>query len=214
MGYTTDFSGAFDVQPAMHPQIQEFLNKLCETRRMKRDTDNFGIEGEFFVNEYVSDAPKTLDSNRPSSTQPGLWCQWDAVDENTLEWDGGEKFYNYVEWLVYIIEKVLKPNGYKVNGEVIWSGEEAGDTGKIFVTDNVVETLEAFSDEKVLHTAGENVRTDITFKVKEDTVDISNVNFTEKDLNYWKENAQENYITTPISVLRYISELEKQLETK
>lgn len=31
----------------------------------------------------------------------------------------------------------------------------------------------------------------------------------EKDINYWKQNGEENYITTPISVLRYISELEK-----
>jgi|1_EtaG_2_1085319.scaffolds.fasta_scaffold06459_7 hypothetical protein len=30
-----------------------------------------------------------------------------------------------------------------------------------------------------------------------------------KDLEYWKNNAEEGYITTPISVLRYISELEK-----
>ena len=30
-----------------------------------------------------------------------------------------------------------------------------------------------------------------------------------KDLNYWKNNAEEDYLTTPISVLRYISELEK-----
>jgi hypothetical protein len=30
-----------------------------------------------------------------------------------------------------------------------------------------------------------------------------------KDLEYWKNNAEENYVTTPISVLRYISELEK-----
>ena len=29
-----------------------------------------------------------------------------------------------------------------------------------------------------------------------------------KDLNYWRTNAEEDYITTPISVLRYISELE------
>ena len=30
-----------------------------------------------------------------------------------------------------------------------------------------------------------------------------------KDLNYWKNNAEEDYLTTPISVLKYISELEK-----
>tara|TARA_R110001599_G_scaffold249161_2_gene448980 strand:- start:521 stop:739 length:219 start_codon:yes stop_codon:yes gene_type:complete len=31
----------------------------------------------------------------------------------------------------------------------------------------------------------------------------------DKDLNYWKNNCEENYMTTPISVLRYITELEK-----
>jgi hypothetical protein len=35
----------------------------------------------------------------------------------------------------------------------------------------------------------------------------------EKDINYWKNNCEEDYITTPISVLRYISELEKLVET-
>ena len=31
---------------------------------------------------------------------------------------------------------------------------------------------------------------------------------TEKDLNYWKANAEEDYKQVPISVLRYIIELE------
>lgn len=30
-----------------------------------------------------------------------------------------------------------------------------------------------------------------------------------KDLKYWRENAEEDYMKVPISVLRYISELEK-----
>lgn len=30
-----------------------------------------------------------------------------------------------------------------------------------------------------------------------------------KDLAYWKANAEEDYMQVPISVLRYISELEK-----
>ena len=32
---------------------------------------------------------------------------------------------------------------------------------------------------------------------------------TEKDLNYWKANAEEDYMQVPISVLRYITELEE-----
>ena len=31
----------------------------------------------------------------------------------------------------------------------------------------------------------------------------------EKDLNYWKNNAEEDYMNVPISVLRYSTELEK-----
>ena len=33
-----------------------------------------------------------------------------------------------------------------------------------------------------------------------------------KDLDYWKNNAEEDYLKVPISVLRYISELEKITE--
>jgi hypothetical protein len=33
-----------------------------------------------------------------------------------------------------------------------------------------------------------------------------------KDLNYWKNNAEEDYLAVPISVLRYISELEEAQE--
>jgi hypothetical protein len=30
----------------------------------------------------------------------------------------------------------------------------------------------------------------------------------DKDLNYWKKNCEEDYLHTPISVLRYITKLE------
>lgn len=31
-------------------------------------------------------------------------------------------------------------------------------------------------------------------------------------VEYWKQNAEENYLTTPISVLKYITVLEEQVE--
>jgi hypothetical protein len=31
----------------------------------------------------------------------------------------------------------------------------------------------------------------------------------DKDLNYWKNNCEEDYLHTPISVLRYITKLEE-----
>ena len=34
---------------------------------------------------------------------------------------------------------------------------------------------------------------------------------TQKNLDYYRKNAEEDYLTTPISVLRYISEMEAAL---
>jgi hypothetical protein len=71
--------------------------------------------------------------------QPGLWCQWVPNEDGTaLVWDGGEKFYEYVEWIEYIITNFLKPWGIVANGQVEWQGEERDDHGVIDVKDNVV----------------------------------------------------------------------------
>jgi hypothetical protein len=75
--------------------------------------------------------------------QPGLWCQWTIEQqfeggEFVLVWDGGEKFYNYVEWLNYLINHFFEKWGVKLNGEITWEGEESEDMGKIVVVDNVV----------------------------------------------------------------------------
>lgn len=72
--------------------------------------------------------------------QPGLWCGW-TVNSNSLFWDGGEKFYSYIEWLKYLINKFFIPWGITLNGEIEWEGEESSDFGKIVVTDNEVTVL-------------------------------------------------------------------------
>ena len=76
-------------------------------------------------------------------SQPGLWCQWIVEgDEHgmVLQWDGGEKFYNYVEWLKYLITHFFTKWDVLLNGEIEWYGEERSDMGKIIVKDNVVTT--------------------------------------------------------------------------
>jgi hypothetical protein len=161
MGYTTDFSGRFELDKPLAPKMKKFLTLLNETRRMKRNVDEaFGIEGEFFVfgtGSYGQDHDNSIvDFNQQPSTQPSLWCQWVPNEDGTaIEWDGGEKFYAYSEWLFYIINKVLAPNGYTLNGTVVWQGEETGDVGKIHVVDNVV-TVAPWDDAENVLTA-ENV---------------------------------------------------------
>lgn len=166
MGYSTDFYGAFSVTPDLTDEQVNYINDFSNTRRMKRDVnvlmemhdgkygypgktgtaeEIYGKEGEFFVRDDgfcgQNRDESILDYNVPPSTQPGLWCQW-VINGNELEWDGGEKFYNYVEWLEYLIENFFKPWGITINGEVEWSGESRSDIGKIVVTDNKVQALE------------------------------------------------------------------------
>ena len=161
MGYTTDFSGRFELDKPLAPKMKKFLTMLNETRRMKRNVDEaFGIEGEFFVfgtGSYGQDNDSTIvDFNQQPSTQPSLWCQWVPNEDGTaIEWDGGEKFYAYSEWLFYIINKILAPNGYTLNGTVVWQGEETGDVGKIHVVNNVI-TVAPWDDAETVMTA-ENV---------------------------------------------------------
>lgn len=152
MGYTTDFSGRFELNKELSPKMEQYLKLFNETRRMERNTDEvFGVQGEFFVfggGSFGQDHEDNIvDFNEPPSTQPSLWNQWTPSDDRMgIEWDCGEKFYNYTEWLVYLIHKILAPNGYVLNGVVEYSGEEVGDVGEIVVVDNRVFVREKYQD--------------------------------------------------------------------
>lgn len=151
MGYSTDFYGQFDVTPPLRPDDRIFLTKLAETRRIKRNCSIalYGVEGEFYVEGegfrgQSGDDFTVVDYNCPPRTQPGLWCQWiPSGDGTAIFWDGGEKFYEYVPWIQYLIERVLAPRGYTLNGEVDWVGEDRNDQGRIKIENNVVKILTA-----------------------------------------------------------------------
>ncbi len=102
----------------------------------------YGIEGEFFTRDDGDMGQEGDDSiieyNYPPSTQPSLWCQWIINSDNELEWDGGEKFYYYTEWLKYLINNFFSKWDVILNGEITWVGEDFDDLGKIIVEDNEV----------------------------------------------------------------------------
>ncbi len=159
MGYSTDFNGAFNLDEPLTEAHAKYLRKFSETRRMQRlpvITSQFkddcrtavglpiGVDAEYYTGGnggWDSKDLSVVDYNSPPGSQPGLWCQWIPSDDNkTIIWDGGEKFYNYVEWLEYIICHFLEPWGYTLNGTVTWQGEEHLDVGRIVVTNNAVKT--------------------------------------------------------------------------
>jgi hypothetical protein len=143
MGYTTDFTGSFKIDRPVDDETAKLMKGIASTRRMKRNLEGYGVEGEFYWNDDGNYGQKRTDDivdyNEPPKTQPGLWCQWLLQDDNqTIEWDGGEKFYRYTEWIQYLIESILKPRGYSVSGDVEWMGEYGDDRGKIVIENNVV----------------------------------------------------------------------------
>ena len=169
MGYTTEFSGQFDLDKPLTPEHAAFLRAFADTRRMKRDMAlahaqpdpireaagvGIGADGGHFVGATVDHgqghSPDILDYNNPPEGQPGLWCLWIPTDDlKGIEWDQGEKFYEYVTWLEYIIEHFLKPWGYVLSGSVEFQGEQFDDRGLIVVQDNDVGTTEATYEDDV-----------------------------------------------------------------
>ena len=83
----------------------------------------------------------TIDYNTPPSDCPSLWCDW-YYDSDTKEFKPSDgKTYEYVRWLEWLIKYIFDPAGIKLNGEVLWQGEDILDRGIIHVKDNVVETV-------------------------------------------------------------------------
>ncbi|MGR3303649.1 MAG: hypothetical protein ACUZ8I_14285 [Candidatus Scalindua sp.] len=148
MGYSTDFTGEFTIDKPVDDDTYRLLKGLATTRRMKRSglEEELGKDGEFYFEDVEdfgqSQTPKygeIVDFNKPPETQPSLWLHWlIQEDRQTIIWDEGEKFYHYTRWIEYLIDRILKPRGYIVNGKVEWNGDEHGDFGLVDVKDNVV----------------------------------------------------------------------------
>lgn len=158
MGYTTEFTGEFEVIPTLDSKHREYLLAFSDTRRMARDSKlaeklqdpvreavglPIGKQGAYFVggggDSGQAQDLSIINYNNPPEGQPGLWCNWAPSSSGAyIVWNQAEKFYNYIEWLEYLIQHFLQPWGYSLDGEVTWQGENSGDMGKILVKNNEV----------------------------------------------------------------------------
>lgn len=82
-----------------------------------------------------------VDNNNPPYSQPSLWCHWIINKKGKLVWSGAEKFYEYVEWLKYLIKNFFEPEGLVLSGRCFYFGERMNDWGYICVEDNRVEKV-------------------------------------------------------------------------
>lgn len=133
------------------------IKKECSNWEELCFNSNLGKNGEYFApvsNRFGQDRNDSIvDYNTPPNSQPGLWCNWipvlkDKKDEDNIEsleelecyfeWNQVEKFYNYVEWLIYEIDNFIKPSGLSLNGAILAIGEESSDISIIIVNNNKV----------------------------------------------------------------------------
>lgn len=113
MGYTTNFSGQFKFDKELPAECALKIIDLHEN-----------------------------DSDAQPKEAPRGYCQWELTRKRDgIQWDSGEKFYDYVEWLEYIIEYILKPAGIALTGSVEYSGEDVTDCGVITVENGVVKKI-------------------------------------------------------------------------
>jgi len=144
----------------MDDALANYIRKFNQTRKMQLNVEKaeklddplriavglpIGIDGEYClaVDDRLPDFGEKneliVNYNVHPSTQPGLWCQWTIADNNKwIVWDEGDKFYEYVPWLVYFIKNFIVPFGYVANGTIEWDGEDSDDFGIVGVENNEV----------------------------------------------------------------------------
>jgi hypothetical protein len=117
MGYTTSFHG-----------VIKFDREL--TLGEYRELEDLA---EYEPETYKKYSDKTPDNG---------YNQWEPTKDGWgLQWNGSEKFYDYVEWLQWLIDYFFKPHKIMLNGIFTYQGEEIGDVGRIEVKDNVVKQV-------------------------------------------------------------------------
>jgi hypothetical protein len=146
MGYSTTFTGHLDLSTPLNDHQQKFLDYFVNCRQCiyKQLHDNHPIF-EMIKNcnlpmkkEYlVSDNDHDVKLFNDHTGKPSLNCDW-IVEDNQLKWNENEKFYNYLEWLQYLIDNFFNVWNIKLNGIMDYKGEDLGDCGTIVVNDSII----------------------------------------------------------------------------
>jgi hypothetical protein len=98
MGYDTKFCGQFNLDKPLTLEQHNILTDFANTDH-RNDFDVLGYH-----------------------------CDWAPTKDGiAIEWNGSEKFYDYGEWLEYLLREFLVPWGYTVNGKVTWQGAVIGE---------------------------------------------------------------------------------------
>lgn len=165
MGYYTSFSGEVTITPHLTNHQQAYLNEFLaqrfmtyheleaiafETnyRRALREQVGLPARPEFMIFGENNPGHRSIikDCNRPTPPWPSLWCPWELeilANQQYLHIPYEGKHYDYVEWLVALVNNFFIPWDLTLNGEVEWYGEDRDDRGLIMVENNAIFTADA-----------------------------------------------------------------------
>tara|TARA_R100001463_G_scaffold15141_7_gene39623 strand:- start:12571 stop:13122 length:552 start_codon:yes stop_codon:yes gene_type:complete len=121
MGYTTNFTGLMALSRRLTQDELDEYNQVWLNDR--HDT----------TGEYSGDYRGGLEK------APSIYNKWEIIDDvehgitdiHCLAWNGGQKFYQYVNWLKFIVSDFLQPKGIYLKGKIRFSGEDVEDAGVI-----------------------------------------------------------------------------------
>jgi len=119
MGYTTDFDGSVKFDRVL---------TVTELRDLEELADYLTQDDAY---------------SKYNKEHPDSYNQWEPLKDGTgLCWNGGEKFYNYTEWLQWLIDNYLLPRNIHASGIIRYQGEEIGDVGRLEVEGDKVTVVE------------------------------------------------------------------------
>ena len=107
------------------------------------------------ASEDVCAIPKEVaDYSTVADGAPSLYCHWKpSPDRMGLEFDKCEKAENLLEWLIFLIQYFIEPNGYLLSGEIVIEynvGMSAYVNGKIISMDWYRNTI-VMEDNKIIN---------------------------------------------------------------
>lgn len=126
MGYDVYYSGEIQISPPLSKEHADFVLSFSKGER--------------------TELTEVIYKSIAESAKPDLPAYADlfelSEDRSLILPDESESRHGLRLWLVLIIEHILEPLGYKLNGSVSWTAEWDDDRGTIFVKDNTVETID------------------------------------------------------------------------
>jgi hypothetical protein len=157
MGYHTGFQGEFQLEPPLNAAQVAYLQAFVRVRHGQRGIDQIkhlpdphreavgleiGQEGLYCTSDQANNVDVYSDYNRAAIGAPDLYCPWTvSADGSKLRSSHPDKAHSPKEWLGFLLQHFLIPWHSQASGEVIWQGEDMGDTGAYLLTDNYLEVV-------------------------------------------------------------------------